>query len=169
MLWVHFIWSFSYPFGNRSSTCPFGKNNDILLQIGNFHCLVRCVFWYVLAHITVCFYLFSICRDCQSRKNSQKTHIWLFSNIHTLCLIWEIFLSYWEFFHQNREKYILFFIGNGSFYGTRIYRQKNPCECWVYWNKLSKHFLWRLEPMNVTLFVSLLKRLSSMMHRHLFG
>ena len=35
---------FSDPFGNGSGTCPFGKNSDILLQIKNFHCLVRCLF-----------------------------------------------------------------------------------------------------------------------------
>ena len=35
---------FSDPFGNGSGTCPFGKNSDILLQIGNFHRLVRCVY-----------------------------------------------------------------------------------------------------------------------------
>ena len=51
------LWDFSDPFGNGSSTCPFGKNSDILLQIGNFHPLVRCVYWYVLAHITVWFLL----------------------------------------------------------------------------------------------------------------
>ena len=32
---------FSDPFGNGSGTCPFGKNSNILLQIGNFHRLVR--------------------------------------------------------------------------------------------------------------------------------
>ena len=30
------------------------------------------------------------------------------------------------FFHQNWEKCILFGIGNGAFYGTRVNRQKNP-------------------------------------------
>ena len=35
---------FSVPFGNGSGTCPFGENNNILLQIGNFHHLVRCLF-----------------------------------------------------------------------------------------------------------------------------
>ena len=35
---------FSDPFGNGSGTCPFGKNSNILLQIGNFHGLVRCVY-----------------------------------------------------------------------------------------------------------------------------
>ena len=41
-------------------------------------------------------------------------------------LIWEISFSGWDFFHQNWEKCILFGIGNGSLYGTKIYRQKNP-------------------------------------------
>ena len=35
---------FSDPFGNASSTCTFGENSDILLQIGNIYLLVRCLF-----------------------------------------------------------------------------------------------------------------------------
>ena len=42
-------------------------------------------------------------------------------------LIWETSFYDWDFFHQNWEKCILVGIGNGSFYGTRTYRQKNPC------------------------------------------
>ena len=36
---------FSDPFRKGSGTCSFGKNSDILLQIGNFHHLVRCLFF----------------------------------------------------------------------------------------------------------------------------
>ena len=91
---------------------------------------MRCLFWYVLAHITVGFaYLayVEIVRAGRIHKRHAFDYIAIF--IKTLCPIWEIFLSYWELFHQNWEKYILFFIciGNGYFYGTRIYRQKNPC------------------------------------------
>ena len=35
---------FSDPFRNGSGICPFGKNSSILLQVGNFHGLVRCIF-----------------------------------------------------------------------------------------------------------------------------
>ena len=51
-------------------------------------------------------------------------HAFDFLAIHFL--IWESSVSDWDFFHQNLEKCILFGIGNGSFYGTRIYGQKNP-------------------------------------------
>ena len=127
-LWpLHYSRNFSDPFGNGSGTCPFGKNSDMLLQIGNFHRLVRCLFWYVLAHIIVGFFLFSveIVRAGRIHKRHAFDYIAMF--IKTFCPIWEIFLSYWDFFHQNWEKYILFCIGNESFYGTQIYRQKNPC------------------------------------------
>ena len=118
---------FSDPFWNGSGTCHFGKNSDILLQIWNFHHLVRCLFLYVLAHITVGFYYLAYVEIVRAgRIHKRHAFDYIAILIKILCPIWEIFLSYWEFFHQNWEKYILFCIGNGSFNGTWIYRQKNP-------------------------------------------
>ena len=47
--------------------------------------------------------------------------------IKTLRLIWEIFFSYWEFFHQNWEKYIyVFALGTGPFMGPGYVGRKIP-------------------------------------------
>ena len=121
---------FSDPFGIESGTCPFEKNSDILLQIGNFH-----LTHYYLALILICtcilLQLISSFLAYLEVVRAGRIHtiyafdfLAIFIKIHFL--IWEISFSDWDFFHQNWEKSILFGIGNKSFYGTRIYRQKNP-------------------------------------------
>ena len=46
--------------------------------------------------------------------------------IKTLCPIREIFFSYWDFFYQNWEKYILICIGTGPFMGPGYIGRKIP-------------------------------------------
>ena len=125
----HNLRDFSDPFGIGSGTCPFGKNSDILLQIGNFH-----LTYYYLVLILTCtcilLQLISSFLAYLEVVRAGRIHtIYAFDFLAIHFLIWEISFSGWpgrDFFHQNWEKCILFGIGNASFYGTRISRQKNP-------------------------------------------
>ena len=117
---------FSDPFGIGSGTCSFGKNSDILLQIGNFH-----LTYYYLVLILTCTGILlqsisSFLAYLEVVRAGRIHKIYAFDFLAIHFLIWEISFSDWEFFHQNWGKCILFGTGTGSFYGTRIYRQKNP-------------------------------------------
>ena len=70
-VFIYYLRDFSDPLGIGSGTCPFGKNSDILLQIGNFHL----TYYYLVliltctCIITVNFFFFSIFRGGYSRQN----------------------------------------------------------------------------------------------------